>query len=50
MTFLYEGCPLTSVLMVGQFFLERRFSRGFGSRETKAQRSARRALEVGSTH
>ena len=41
---------LSSVLMVGQYFLERRFSRGFGSRETKQQRAARRALEVGSTH
>jgi polar amino acid transport system permease protein len=41
---------LTSVLMVGQYFLERRFSRGFGSRETRTQRAARRALEVGSTH
>jgi polar amino acid transport system permease protein len=41
---------LSSVLMVGQYFLERRFSRGFGTRETRAQRSARRALEVGSTH
>jgi polar amino acid transport system permease protein len=41
---------LTSVLMVGQYFLERRFSRGFGARETRAQRAARRAAEVGSTH
>jgi polar amino acid transport system permease protein len=41
---------LASVLMVGQYFLERRFSRGFGTRETKAQRAARRAQEVGSTH
>jgi polar amino acid transport system permease protein len=41
---------LASVLMVGQYFLERRFSRGSGSRETRAQRSARRALEVGATH
>jgi polar amino acid transport system permease protein len=40
---------LASVLMVGQYFLERRFSRGVGNRETRAQRSARRALEVGST-
>ncbi len=38
---------LTSVLMVGQYFLERRFSRGFGARETRAQRAARRAREVG---
>ena len=29
---------LSSVLMVGQYFLERRFSRGFGTRETRAQR------------
>jgi polar amino acid transport system permease protein len=41
---------LSSVLMVGQFFLERRFSRGFGSRETRAQRAARQALDVGGTH
>jgi polar amino acid transport system permease protein len=41
---------LSSVLMLGQYFLERRFSRGFGGRESRAQRSARRALEVGSTH
>jgi polar amino acid transport system permease protein len=41
---------LSSVLMVGQFFLERRFSRGFGTRETRAQRAARRALDVGGTH
>jgi polar amino acid transport system permease protein len=41
---------LTSVLMVGQYFLERRFSRGFGTRETRAQRAARQAQEVGATH
>src|SRR3954451_6973862 len=41
---------LSSVLMVGQYFVERRFSRGFGTRETRAQRAARRALEVGGTH
>jgi polar amino acid transport system permease protein len=41
---------LTSVLMIGQYFLEKRFSRGFGARETRAQRAARRAREVGSTH
>ncbi|MEU2351094.1 amino acid ABC transporter permease [Modestobacter sp. NPDC049651] len=41
---------LASVLMVGQYFLERRFSRGFGTAETRAQRAARRAQEVGSTH
>src|SRR3954465_9847767 len=39
---------LTSVLMVGQYFLEKRFSRGFGQRETRAQRAVRRAQEVGS--
>ena len=41
---------LTSVLMVGQYFLERRYSRGFGQRETRAQRAARQAQEVGSIH
>jgi polar amino acid transport system permease protein len=41
---------LTSVLMVGQYFLERRYSRGFGQRETRAQRAARKAQEVGSIH
>jgi len=41
---------LSSVLMIGQYFVERRFSRGFGTRETRAQRAARRALEVGGTH
>jgi polar amino acid transport system permease protein len=41
---------LASLLMVGQYFLEKRFSRGFGSRETRQQRAARRATEVGSTH
>ena len=41
---------LSSVLMIGQFFLERRFSRGFGTRDTRAQRAARRAMEVGETH
>ncbi|MGR6967392.1 amino acid ABC transporter permease [Geodermatophilus sp. URMC 61] len=41
---------LTSLLMVGQYFLEKRFSRGFGARETRAQRAAREAREVGSTH
>ena len=40
---------LSSLLMVGQYYLERRFSRGFGSRETRAQRAARRARAVGST-
>lgn len=41
---------LASLLMVGQHFLERRFSRGFGARETRQQRAARRARDVGSTH
>ena len=41
---------LTSVLMLGQYFLEKRFSRGFGARETRAQRAAQRAQEVGSSH
>ena len=41
---------LASLLMVGQYFLERRFSRGFGNRETRQQRAARRARDVGSTH
>jgi polar amino acid transport system permease protein len=40
---------LTSLLMVGQYFLEKRFSRGVGSRETRAQRAARRAADVGSS-
>jgi polar amino acid transport system permease protein len=39
---------LTSLLMIGQYFLEKRFSRGFGVRETRAQRAARRAADVGS--
>jgi polar amino acid transport system permease protein len=38
---------LTSLLMVGQYFLEKRFSRGFGAKETRAQRAARRAQEIG---
>lgn len=41
---------LASLLMVGQHFLEKRFSRGFGNRESRQQRAARRAREVGSTH
>jgi polar amino acid transport system permease protein len=41
---------LSSVLMLGQYFLEKRFSRGFGARETRAQRAAQRAQEVGSSH
>jgi polar amino acid transport system permease protein len=40
---------LTSLLMVGQYFLEKRFSRGFGARETRAQRAARQARDVGSS-
>jgi polar amino acid transport system permease protein len=41
---------LSSLLMIGQYFLEKRFSRGFGTRETRAQRAARQAREIGSTH
>jgi polar amino acid transport system permease protein len=41
---------LSSLLMVGQYFLERRFSRGFGARETRAQRAERVARSVGGTH
>ena len=41
---------LASLLMIGQHFLEKRFSRGFGNRETRQQRAARRARDVGSTH
>ena len=41
---------LSSLLMVGQYFLERRFSRGFGARETRAQRAEREARSVGGTH
>jgi polar amino acid transport system permease protein len=40
---------LTSLLMIGQYFLEKRFSRGFGATETRAQRAARRAADVGSS-
>jgi polar amino acid transport system permease protein len=38
---------LTSLLMIGQYFLEKRFSHGVGSKETRAQRGAREAQEVG---
>jgi polar amino acid transport system permease protein len=41
---------LSSLLMVGQYFLEKRFSRGFGARETRAQRAEREARSVGGTH
>jgi polar amino acid transport system permease protein len=41
---------LSSLLMVGQYFLEKRFSRGFGARETRTQRAERQARSVGSTH
>jgi polar amino acid transport system permease protein len=41
---------LTSVLMVGQYFLERRFARGFGQRPTRAQRAFERAQSAGGTH
>src|SRR3954452_614 len=41
---------LSSVLMVGQHFLEKRFSRGSGVQETRAQRAAREAAAAGGTH
>jgi polar amino acid transport system permease protein len=41
---------LSSLLMVGQHFLEKRFSRGFGARETRAQRGEREARTVGGSH
>jgi polar amino acid transport system permease protein len=41
---------LSSLLMLGQHFLEKRFSRGFGSRETRAQRAARQADAVAGSH
>jgi len=41
---------LSSLLMVGQYYLEKRFSRGFGGRETRQQRAEREAREVGETH
>jgi polar amino acid transport system permease protein len=41
---------LSSLLMVGQHFLEKRFSRGFGSRETRQQRGEREARTVGGSH
>jgi polar amino acid transport system permease protein len=41
---------LSSLLMIGQYFLEKRFSRGFGARETRAQRAERTARTVGDTH
>jgi polar amino acid transport system permease protein len=41
---------LASLLMVGQFFIERRFSRGVGVRETRAQRAEREARTIGGTH
>ena len=41
---------LSSVLMAGQYFLEKRFSRGFGARETRNQRAEREARSVGGTH
>jgi polar amino acid transport system permease protein len=41
---------LASLLMVGQYFVERRFNRGVGNRETRAQRAERRAQTVGGTH
>jgi len=41
---------LSSLLMVGQHFIEKRFSRGFGGRETRRQRAEREARAVGGTH
>jgi polar amino acid transport system permease protein len=41
---------LSSLLMVGQHFIEKRFSRGFGGRETRPQRAEREVRAVGSTH
>jgi polar amino acid transport system permease protein len=41
---------LSSLLMVGQHFIEKRFSRGFGGRETRQQRAEREARSVGGTH
>ena len=41
---------LSSLLMAGQYFLEKRFSRGFGARETRNQRAEREARMVGGTH
>jgi polar amino acid transport system permease protein len=41
---------LSSLLMIGQYFLEKRFSRGFGARETRGQRAEREARLVGGTH
>jgi polar amino acid transport system permease protein len=41
---------LSSVLMLGQHFLEKRFSRGSGVQETRAQRAAREAAAAGGTH
>jgi polar amino acid transport system permease protein len=41
---------LSSVLMLGQYFLEKRFSRGSGISETRAQRAAREAASAGGTH
>jgi len=41
---------LSSLLMAGQYLVERRFSRGVGVRETRAQRAERQARTVGGTH
>src|SRR3954452_24190751 len=41
---------LSSLLMVGQYFIEKRFSRGFGGRETRRQRGERVARTVGGSH
>jgi polar amino acid transport system permease protein len=41
---------LSSLLIAGQYFVERRFNRGVGARETRAQRAERQARTVGSAH
>ncbi len=41
---------MTSVLMVGQYFLERRYSRGFGARLSKEQRALQEAQAAGGAH
>src|SRR3954464_3730972 len=41
---------LSSLLMIGQHFIEKRFSRGFGGRETRRQRGEREARAAGGTH
>lgn len=41
---------LTSVFMVGQYFLERRYSRGFGARLSKEQKALQEAESAGGAH